>query len=78
MPSPITIVGLIIGWIAKAETVRSNYDFSHGVRGKYYQRFQHSRHLIRLEPDVRRIFPDAAAVNKVLRDRLKLKGKSSS
>jgi hypothetical protein len=43
------------------------YDFSHGVRGKYAHRFEPRTVTVRLDPDVARVFPDATAVNDALR-----------
>jgi hypothetical protein len=57
--------------------MRANYDFSNGVRGKYARRFSQGTNLIVLEPDVLKTFPDSAAVNKALRDLIKLAKKST-
>ena len=43
------------------------YDFSHGVRGKYVQRFAKGCNVIVLDPDVAQIFPDSESVNQALR-----------
>ena len=43
------------------------YDFSDGVRGKYAARYQAGTNLIRLDPDVAEMFPDAKSVNEALR-----------
>lgn len=43
------------------------YDFSGGVRGKYYERYREGTNLIILEPDVAKAFRDSAAVNAALR-----------
>ena len=43
------------------------YDFSKGVRGKYADRYHAANNLIRLDPDVAKIFPDAKSVNDALR-----------
>lgn len=43
------------------------YDFSEGVRGKYYQAYQQSNNVVVLDPDVAAIFRDSAAVNEALR-----------
>lgn len=42
-------------------------DFRGGVRGKYAHRFEPLTVTVRLDPDVARAFPDAAAVNDALR-----------
>ena len=43
------------------------YDFSGGVRGKYAERYYAGRHLIQLDEDVAKMFPDAKSVNDALR-----------
>ena len=49
------------------ETMREEYDFSGGVRGKHYQAYRQGTNLVLLEPDVAAIFKDAASVNAALR-----------
>jgi len=53
--------------------MRSEYDFSKGVRGKYAQRYAAGTNVVLLEPDVAKEFPDAAAVNEALRRLLRKK-----
>jgi hypothetical protein len=43
------------------------YDFSNGVRGKYFERYQQGTNVVLLDPDVAEIFPSAKAVNDALR-----------
>ncbi|MCK5069800.1 MAG: hypothetical protein KAR01_04640 [Desulfocapsa sp.] len=43
------------------------YDFSNGTRGKYTLRYQEGTNIIKLDEDVRKMFPDAKAVNAALR-----------
>lgn len=43
------------------------YDFSHGVRGKYVERLAQGSNLIVLSPDVATVFRDSEAVNEALR-----------
>jgi hypothetical protein len=50
-----------------SDGMRTHYDFSTGVRGKYAARFRTGTNLILLEPDVARAFPDSRAVNQALR-----------
>jgi hypothetical protein len=57
--------------------MRSSYDFSKGVRGKYAKKFHQGTNLVALEPDVQRAFPNSEAVNKALRDLIKLAKKSA-
>ena len=48
-------------------TLRREYDFSGGVRGKYAERFLAGTNLVLLDPDVAEVFPTAEAVNDALR-----------
>jgi hypothetical protein len=43
------------------------YDFSGGVRGKYFERFKKMRLKVAIDPDVARTFPTSLAVNEALR-----------
>jgi hypothetical protein len=57
------------------DDLRPEYDFTQmkgGVRGKYVKRFQAGTNLVRLEPDVARIFADDASVNEALRALIKI------
>ncbi len=49
------------------DTMREEYDFSGGVRGKHYKAYRQGTNLVLLEPDVAAIFKDAATVNAALR-----------
>jgi hypothetical protein len=49
------------------DTIRPEYDFSKGVRGKYAARLKPGSQIIVLDPDVAAAFGDAKAVNKALR-----------
>jgi hypothetical protein len=55
--------------------MRPEYDFSHGVRGKYPARFAEGTNLVLLAPDVAAEFPTATAVNKALREVIKARSK---
>jgi hypothetical protein len=40
-----------------------------GARGKYAKRYRdEGTNLVRIDPDLRQLFPDSAAVNRALRD----------
>ena len=56
--------------------MRDHYDFSKGVRGKYAKRYKEGTNIVRLDPDVAKEFPDAAAVNDALREYLREKKNS--
>lgn len=49
------------------DEMRTEYDFSGGVRGKYYEAYTQSSNVVILDPDVAAIFPDSASVNEALR-----------
>jgi hypothetical protein len=51
----------------ESDTMRDEYDFSHGVRGKYTARFREGANLVLLDPDVAARFPTSEAVNNALR-----------
>ena len=53
------------------DTMRSEYDFSGGVRGKYVDRFPKDVVMVTLAPDVAEAFPDAASVKEALRALIK-------
>lgn len=55
--------------------MRAEYDFSDGVRGKYYKRYMESSNVVVLEPDVHKRFKNSSAVNKALRSLIR--GESS-
>lgn len=51
--------------------MRSEYDFSGAIGGKYYKRYIEGANVVVLEPDVAKRFKTSASVNKVLRTFLK-------
>jgi hypothetical protein len=51
----------------KGSSMRAEYDFSNGVRGRYARRYAHGTNVVVLEPDVARVFTNAEAVNSSLR-----------
>ncbi|MGA2850686.1 MAG: hypothetical protein ABSE46_16940 [Terracidiphilus sp.] len=59
------------------DTMRSEYDMSGGVRGKYANRFPKDVVMVTLAPDVAEAFPDADSVNEALRVLLKAAKKVS-
>ena len=49
-----------------------------GVRGKYVKRYrEEGTNLVLIEPDLHRLFPDSAAVNRALRDYVEKRKKSA-
>jgi hypothetical protein len=53
-----------------------DYDFSHGIRGKYAARYAEGTNVVVLSPDVAEIFPNAQAVNEALRTLVRISGKT--
>ena len=47
--------------------MRSEYDFSRGVRGKHYEAYRAGTNVVFLDPDVAKVFTDSASVNQALR-----------
>ena len=52
---------------AERDTLRPEYDFRGGVRGKYVARYRAGTNVVVLDPDVAEAFGNAAAVNRALR-----------
>ncbi|MEH1926979.1 hypothetical protein [Nostoc sp.] len=53
--------------ITANDEMRPEYDFSGGVRGKYYEAYVELSNVVVLDPDVAEIFRDSASVNEALR-----------
>ena len=56
------------------DTMRTeyNFDYSKGVRGKYYKRIiKEGTNVVLLDPNVWQAFPDSSAVNHALRSVLR-------
>ena len=49
------------------DTMRDEYDFSEGIRGKHHEAYRRGTNVVVLEPDVAKVFRDSAAVNRALR-----------
>ena len=49
------------------DTMRAEYDFSSGVRGKHFEAYRRGTNVVLLEPDVAEVFKDSATVNSALR-----------
>lgn len=62
------------------DDLRLEYDLTKlkgGVRGKYYQRARAGTNLVLVEPELAKVFPDAASVNRALRALLNAVGATS-
>ena len=49
------------------DTLRDEYDFSGGVRGKHHEAYRQGTNVVLLERDVAQVFKDSEAVNQALR-----------
>src|SRR3982750_4840739 len=49
------------------DDILPEYDFSRGRSNPYAQRYSSAENLVKLDPDVAAVFPDARAVNHALR-----------
>jgi hypothetical protein len=49
------------------DSMRTEYDFSAGVRGKYASAYRRGTNVVLLDPDVARKFKTSKAVNDALR-----------
>jgi hypothetical protein len=47
--------------------MRTEYDFSGGVRGKYADQYRRGVNVVLLEPELVEAFPDSKSVNDALR-----------
>ena len=56
------------------DTMREEYDFTGGVRGKHHESYKEGTNVVLLDPDVAAIFKNSADVNRVLRTIMKLAG----
>jgi hypothetical protein len=55
-----------------------DFDFSKGVRGKYYEEYMRSSNVVVLEPDVAAAFQCSEAVNAALRSMLEFAKQTES
>ena len=51
----------------KENEMRAEYDFSGGVRGKYYSQYIQGTNVVLLDSDVAEVFRDSESVNQALR-----------
>jgi hypothetical protein len=55
------------------DTMRDEYDFSGGVRGKYVDRLREGSNVVLISPDLAEKFPTEAAVDAALRELLRIR-----
>ena len=49
------------------ETMRDEYDFSKGERGRHHEAYRKGTNVVLLDPDVAEVFRDSESVNQALR-----------
>ncbi len=47
--------------------MKQEFDFSEGVRGKYYKRYKAGSNIVVLDPEIASVFDTSEAVNEALR-----------
>ena len=57
---------------AEPDEMRTEYDFSGGIRGRHHKAYQEGTNIVLLEEDVARVFRDSESVNRALRLLLEL------
>lgn len=50
-----------------SDEMRAEYDFSDAVQGRHHRAYKEGTNIVLLEPDIARVFPDSASVNRALR-----------
>jgi hypothetical protein len=60
------------------DEMRDEYDFSGGVRGKFYQEYMKGTNVVLLDADVAEVFRDSEAVNQALRTLITISRNQSS
>jgi hypothetical protein len=54
--------------------MKQECDFSKGVRGKYFKRYQAGSNVVILDPEIAAVFKDSESVNDALRSLIKAAG----
>ncbi|OGP82207.1 MAG: hypothetical protein A2V87_01500 [Deltaproteobacteria bacterium RBG_16_58_17] len=66
--------------VKEPDELRPQYrreDLGKGIRGKYFESYQQGSNLVLLNPDVAKVFPTEAAVNKALKSLIDVAQKST-
>jgi hypothetical protein len=54
------------------DDIRPEYDLSESRPNPYAERYAEGTNLVKLDPDVRKVFPDSESVNRALRALVKI------
>jgi hypothetical protein len=65
--------GLNVGNM-RADDMKQEYDFSKGIRGKYFKRYQAGSNVVILDPEIAAVFKDSESVNDALRTLMRAAG----
>ncbi len=49
------------------DSLQPEYDFSNAVQGTHHEAYRRGTNLVRLDPDIAKVFKDSIAVNRALR-----------
>lgn len=58
----------------RADDMKQEYDFSKGIRGKYFKRYQAGSNVVILDPEIAAVFKDSESVNDALRTLMRAAG----
>lgn len=58
--------------------MKQEYDFTSGVRGKYFKRYQQGTNIVVLDPEIAKFFSSSEAVNEALRALMRAAGHNKS
>lgn len=58
--------------------MKQEYDFSNGVRGKYFKRYEAGTNIVILDPEIAAVFKSSEAVNEALRTIMRISGHNKS
>lgn len=54
--------------------MKQEYDFSKGVRGKFFKKYQEGSNVVVLDPEIALVFKNSEAVNDALRSLIRAAG----
>lgn len=58
--------------------MKQEYDFSKGIRGKYFKRYQAGSNVVVLDPEIAAVFKNSESVNDALRSLMRAAGHNKS
>ena len=61
-----------------ARSMRAEYDFSGGIRGKYIDQYRQGTNVVRIDAELADAFPDSKSVNEALRALVAISARSET